>query len=1179
MNTSQLKLFAQKARTMVRGGVSRQLHYWGFDEKGNVECRPEKVEGGIIHREEVMDDPGILKRWEALNAAVRRHGFDAVVEEAAYTWFNRLMAIRILAKNGYDLPQLEYGTEGSQLPIILQRARRGQFSFLNADEQKRLKPIITDYTKEAQAFAILLTGYCHSHALLNNVFGRLDDYTELLLPADMLNENGFIHFLNSTAAISDDDYKKVELIGWLYQFYISERKDEVFKQFKKNKKAEAKDIPAATQIFTPNWIVKYMVENTVGKIWLEKHPDSPLKERMKYLVKSPGQPLGDPLISEVNQLKLLDPAAGSGHILVEGFDLLYAMYEEEYYMPEEAVESILKNNLFGLDIDLRAAQLARFALLMKAASKYPGILQKDILPKVYAMPEPTPFSRQEVLDFLGSDGLKLEDKLSRALQLMQQAQNLGSTMQFDFSEAECALLQKRLVELKDKSIRNTFEEALLNKITPFIEVLVVLSNRYEAIAANPPYMGQGNMNGDLKDYINKYYPISKSDLFAVFIEVMINRLRPDARMGCITMESWMFLSSYEKLRHYILDNYSIAGLAHFGWHIIGIAFGTATLILEKSKKLATGEYSYLTIADVDRKENVPIDFPKKDNGRYAVIPQTNFSKIPGSPIAYWVSERIGELFSKVKVLKYGISDGQNITGDNNKYLKNFWEVSCKKIGKGNKWVPVAKGGSFRKWYGNIHDAIDWSLEAREFYRTNKIARIQDEKLWFRKGITWNLVSSSGTGFRLLEDNTLFNKAAPTILFDEKGTEKLPYVLGFLNTKIVKEFLKILNPTFNTNIAEVLALPLIEADFQLIKSLVERCVQISKVNWDSYENSLGFKDFKLVEEKTTLSSSLKNWRNRIESDFFHIQNDEEELNKLFIGNYGLANEYNPVISMSEISILQDEIDDKKLEKADKSLRKRRQWKFVDGKWELFEDESVPLPELPIKRDVVMKQLISYAVGCMMGRYRLDKPGLQIAHPNPTAEEVCTYNYNGHEFEIDDDAIIPLMGSNCNFADDALNRFNHFLEVVWGADTLTENKNFLEECLDQEIEKYLVRDFWKDHCRTYKKKPIYWLFSSEKGAFQVLVYMHRMNRFTVTKIREKYLLKHLQNLQQEIALLDGQSGLSREEQKRLDNLRAQYHECERYELLLKDCADRQIEFDLDDGVTANYQLFEGVVAKIK
>ncbi|KAB2820442.1 MAG: class I SAM-dependent DNA methyltransferase, partial [Paludibacter sp.] len=439
MNTNQLKLFAQKARIMIRGGVSRQLRYWGFDDKGNVECRPEKVEGGVIHREEVMDDPGIQKRWEALHSAVRHQGFDAVVEEAAYTWFNRLVAIRILAKNGYDLPQLEYGAEGSQLPQLLQRARRGQYSFLSADEQKRLKPILADYTKETQAFAILLIGYCHSNALLNNVFGRLDDYTELLLPADMLNENGFIHFLNITTAISDDDYKKVELIGWLYQFYISEKKDEVFRQFKKNKKAEAKDIPAATQIFTPNWIVKYMVENTVGKIWLDKHPDSPLKEWMKYLVERPEQPLGDPLINEVSELKLLDPAVGSGHILVEGFDLLYAMYEEEYYMPEEAVESILRNNLFGLDIDLRAAQLARFALLMKAASKYPGILQKNIMPRVYAMPEPAPFSRQEVLDFLGTEGLKLEDKLSRALQLMQQAQNLGSTMQFEFSEAERVL--------------------------------------------------------------------------------------------------------------------------------------------------------------------------------------------------------------------------------------------------------------------------------------------------------------------------------------------------------------------------------------------------------------------------------------------------------------------------------------------------------------------------------------------------------------------------------------------------------------------------------------------------------------------------------------------------------------------------------------------------------------------
>ncbi len=1214
MNTSQLKTFAQKARNIIRDGVSRQLKYWGFDENGNVECRPEKVEGGIVHREEIIDDPSVMKRWETLNHAVKHQGFDQVVEEAAYTWFNRMMAIRILSKNGYGVPQLEYGADGAQTPLILQRARRGQFAFLNKEEQTRLKLVLTDYSKDTQAFAILLTGYCHSHSLLNSIFGRLDDYTELLLPSNMLNETGFIHFLNTTTAISDEDYRQVELIGWLYQFYISEKKDQVFAQFKKNQKAEAKDIPAATQIFTPNWIVKYMVENTVGKIWLDKHPGSPLKAGLKYLVESPDQPLGDPLISEISQLKLLDPAAGSGHILVEGFELLFQMYLEEYYMPEEAVESILKNNLFGLDIDLRAAQLARFAILMKAASKYPEILQKNILPKVFAMPVPANFSRQEILDFLGSEGRQYEEKLSEALQLMQQAQNLGSVMKFDFPAEIRSFIVTRLENLKNKAFRDNLEEVLVQKIAPFIEVLAVLTNRYEAIAANPPYMGQSNMNGELKQYVNQHYPLSKSDLFAVFIEVMIDRLELNARLGCITMEAWMFLLSYEKLRNHILDNYSIVSLAHFGWHIIGIAFGTASLILEKSRNIKTGQYSYLTIDDIDRKENTPFAFPKKDNGRYANIPQSNFFQIPGSPIAYWVTENEIQVFQKSQLFEDIGKPRQGLgTTNNDRFLRDWFEIDFKKtclnpqsrnsaIESGKKWFNYTKGGGFKKWYGNIEALVNWENDGLEIKNAliGKNPNIpRSESLYFKEGITWGLISSGSFSCRRVDYNGLFDVGGSMSFPAKKDKD---YLLAFLNCKLSKRFLNIINPTMNYQVGDIKRLPIINDINNQIPLISQNSVNISKQDWDSRETSWDFKTTPLFDAllgdigmatsqfvRSRLQSGLQDgaFLQKVYDKyialwsllFYRLHENEEELNRIFIDIYGLNEELDPQVPLKDITILQEELDTKALEKTDKALHKRRQWKLEEGKWELFVDETKPLPELPIKRDVVMKQLVSYSIGCMMGRYRLDQPGLQIAHPNPTHEEVCTYDFNGHGFEIDDDGIIPLMGSNCTFADDAVNRFNYFLEVVWGAETLTQNKNFLVDCLNQEIEKYLVKDFWKDHCQTYKKKPIYWLFASEKGAFQVLTYMHRMNRFTAEKIRSKYLLKHLQHLQQEIGLLENMSGLSRDEQKRLDTLRTQYDECVRYELLLKDCADQQIEFDLDDGVTVNYELFKRVVAPIK
>ncbi len=442
MNTSKLKTFAQQSRNILKEGVKQKLRYWGFNSKGEVTDELTQVGGGVIIRGEAIDDPTVLPKWEALRDSIRRHGIDATIEEAAYTWFNRLMAVQILSKNGYETAQLEYEV-GSRLPVILAKARRGMAPYLNNNETARLQLFLTDYSQETRAFAILITGYCHSHGLLNRVFGRLNDYTELLLPDNILAQNGFIQLLNTTDAIAEEDYKQVELIGWLYQFYISEKKDEVFAGFKKNQKARPEDIPAATQIFTPNWIVKYMVQNTAGRIWLDHHPKSKLRETMKYLVEAPNdisaqsppeekdkqshQPNlfsdsatsgqipphggqggesrtptqllknGDPLY-----LKLLDPATGSGHILVEGFALLYDMYMEEYYLPAEAVENILTKNLFGLELDLRAAQLARFAVLLAAAKKVPEILKKDILPRIYAMPEPVTFSRQEILDFLGS---------------------------------------------------------------------------------------------------------------------------------------------------------------------------------------------------------------------------------------------------------------------------------------------------------------------------------------------------------------------------------------------------------------------------------------------------------------------------------------------------------------------------------------------------------------------------------------------------------------------------------------------------------------------------------------------------------------------------------------------------------------------------------------------------------
>ena len=572
MNTSALKRFAQQARNILKSGVEKQLIAWGYNPKTKqFTIEPLQVFGGMMFGEKMIDDPTVYPKWLALKKAVASKGVNQVVEEVAYTWFNRLMAIQILAKNNYAPPQLDYASSTTRTPLIVQNAKRGTVPTLDTLQQKQLNRLLDDDRLETELFTLLITAYCHQNDLLQRVFGRIDDYTELLLPADILATNGFIDLINTTDAITDTDYQQVELIGWLYQFYISEKKDEVFKSFKNKKKAEAEDIPAATQIFTPNWIVKYMVQNTVGRLWLDLNPNSRLRESMKYLVEnSEGEAnselktQGSKLISEVAHLKLLDPASGSGHILVEGFDLLYAMYREEGYTAAEAVRSIFTNNLFGLDIDTRAAQLATFALLLKAAACDRTILTANLLPQVYAMPEKDIFTLQEVLDFLGETHAAHADALYKALELMQQSQNLGSVMKFNLSTEARAAIASQTAAWQAHTPTNLLQGELWNRLRPYLQVLLILTQQYEAVAANPPYMGSGNMNDALKEYVNSNYPKSKSDLFSVFMEVCMNVCQPDARMGMINMHSWMFLSSFEALRKFIVETYHIENMLHLG---------------------------------------------------------------------------------------------------------------------------------------------------------------------------------------------------------------------------------------------------------------------------------------------------------------------------------------------------------------------------------------------------------------------------------------------------------------------------------------------------------------------------------------------------------------------------------------------------------------------------------------
>ena len=690
-------------------------------------------------------------------------------------------------------------------------------------------------------------------------------------------------------------------------------------------------------------------------------------------------------------------------------------------------------------------------------------------------------------------------------------------------------------------------------------------------------MGRGHMTSVLSNYLDKNYPNAKSDLFSTFMDMMLERIVGNGKTAFITMESWMFLSSFEKFRKNIIDNYHIASLGHFGWHIIGIAFGTAMTVINKCKSNGNkGVYSYLTIDDIDREKNVPFVFPKKDNGRFAIVEQKNFEKIPGCPIAYWISEKIQNIFIGETVGNHSFSDGKNVTSDNERFLRFLWEVSKSRIGKEKKWMLQTKGGEARRWYGNTLNVIAWSPEDIEYYHKNKMARVIKEYLWYKKGITWSKICSKIPTFRYLRTDSTYDEVNIT----PNNEEELYCILGVLNTKVANMLLSIVNPTFSVQTENILKMPF--TFNHKISAISESCIKISRSDWDAHETSWDFqrnellsidtstytenidykieKHFEETGEHISLSPAapqlgslewrMEQYKTKWERKFMQLHENEEELNRQFIDIYDLQDELTPNVPLNEITILQQ------------------------GEINVAENG------ISWNEDVMTKQLISYAVGCMLGRYRLDKPGLHIAHPNPTDEEIAPYEYNGEQWEIDDDGIMPLMSNDCGFSDNASARFADFIRVALGNEEHVANLNYVEKCLGKPLEQYFVKDFWKDHKKMYQNRPIYWLFSSKKGAFQVIAYMHRMNAYTAERVRSKYLLPYIEHLEAEIDKLDARRAeLSTKETKQLQALQKQLDECREYHERLQVVAEQAISFDLDDGVVVNYAKFGDILQKIK
>ncbi len=1162
MNTNKLKSFAKNARIILLNGVNQRMNYWGFGKNGDTSFTLEAISGGYTFRDKVFDDASVPKKYDALKKALKLHTVEDIIEQAAFTWFNRFISLKILEKNNYINPVLGYVSSELDEPALLHNARLKQENFNNNRLDNLFNRYLADNNEES-AFALLVLNFCKNHKLTNKIFGHINDYTELLLPDNLLSSNGIINLINTNDAISDEDYKEVELIGWLYQFYISDKKDQIFKNFSSNIKARAEDIPAATQIFTPKWIVKYMTENSTGNVWLDYKPESTLKSELKYYVETERR---DPLINDIIRLTLMDPACGSGHILVEGFDLLLKMYVEEGYTAKNAVTSIIKNNLFGLDIDDRASQLANFAVLLKAGKYNQSLLENPIDTNILAFPEHYNFDDSEIETFIKPDNTditieelnKHKASISNALTLLNKGKNLGSVIKTNLPKNTFELVKSRynyFEEQFNEDLLPVDKKSIWIELKPFIKVLIMLNNKYLSVVANPPYMGAKNMNEELKAYVNKNYPIAKSDLFSVFIERMIELTRVNARMSCITMESWMFLTSFEKLRTHIIDNYNIVSLTHFGWHIIGIAFGTAILVLDKNNDFRKGEYSYLEIKDINPETNTPYIFPIKNNGRFANILQSNFSKIPGSPIAYWVSEKFLSPYDNKKTINdFFFSGGRNKTHNNNKFVRYFWECNLKDIGFNNNWIFYENGGASLKWYGNSLFIVNWTNEARGYYALH--GGLLNNKFWDVLGIVWNLVSSGNTYFRLKDKGKIFSSAAPTIITIEEQ-KNIYTALAFLNSKYVTELLKCFNTTVNTTVGDILKLPFsVELSYKnIIEELVFANIKCAKKSWDINEYSVDYRinEILLLKDSNLLKAAYFVFIEEMKKLFFELHKNEEELNRIFIEIYGLQDELTPEVPLKEITILQD-------------------INYINEN-----------NELVFKKDEIIKQFLSYAIGCMMGRYSLYKEGLILANSGDTLEEYNKTVYEKTEkdpnhFMPDEDGIVPLMGSGYNFSDDITVRMRNFLEASFGQDTITENINFINECLGMDMDKFLTEKFWQYHYKMYQKKPIYWVFASSNGSFKVLVYMHRMNKYTIQKIRNNYLLRHLSFLRNNIEQLSKKTRTPAED-KLLDKLRNEELECKDYDMLVKDKADKQIDFDLDDGVTANYQKFEGIVVPIK
>jgi type II restriction/modification system DNA methylase subunit YeeA len=1181
MNTTQLKDYAPRARRDFIAAVEAQAARLGITAKGVADAR---VQGDVL----LVGGQAFPKAYadprQKLAERVRAEGFAPTMEAIAYTWFNRFAAMRYMELHGY----LEHGfrvlshPQGQGRPEILDHAADVELPGLDRAKAVELK---LDGTKDEDLYRLLLTAQCNAlHKAMPFLFERLGDETELLLPANLLHTDSLVRQL--VEQVDEALWQEIEIIGWLYQFYISEKKDEVI-----GKVVNSEDIPAATQLFTPNWIVKYLVQNSLGAQWLATYPQSPLKGQMDYYIEPAKQTdevnaqLAAITPTQLNpeELTLIDPASGSGHILVEAYDLFKAIYLERGYRQQDVAQLILEKNLFGLDIDERAAQLTGFAMMMKGRADDRRLFERGIKLNVMALVDSAGLDVERLATGVkpGDYGLKPGD-LTELKRLFEHATTFGSLIQVPEGLAKNLPALKQLSEATRNDL---FVSEALKCLGPMVRQADMLAARYDAVVANPPYMGNKAMNASVKRFVADHFPDAKIDLYTCFMERGFLLAKGAGHCAMVTMQSWMFLSSFEKLRRLVIEEKTIRNMAHLGARAFGSISGEvvqATAFV--TQNISNEGFKPVFFRLLDGAEEEKRSGLHRGEHRFDAMPLSELNAIPGSPIAYWLSSRVRSAFSSHR----GFSDvarpkeGLNTT-DNERFLRRWWECGFRAmkfnarsaedvVASGARWFPGQKGGTFRKWFGNNEYVVNWfgngqeikALVVERYGSASK--RVVNEPLYFREGITWSTLSSALLAMRHVPPGFIFVTKG-NMCFFETEVERLTG-LGFCNSAVVNPLIECLSPTLDFPIGAVARLPFVTGLPLQVMGLATSAVGIATTDWDAYERSWNFQSLPLLTASSdptpTLEASYTAWITQNRDTIAGMKRLEEENNRLFIDAYGLGEELTPDVPLSQITLTVNPAY-----RYGGKLTEEEQWTRF--------------------RQDTLEELVSYAIGCVMGRYSLDAPGLTYAHSSNEGFDATRYS----TFPADADGIVPITDTEW-FDDDAAHRVMDFISVAWDAVHLEDNLTFLADNLAprqnessrETVRRYLCDSFFKDHLQAYKKRPIYWLFSSGKlKAFQCLVYLHRYNAGTLARMRSEYVIPLQGKMAARLDKLQGdiQASTSTAHQKRLEKERAQLAkqqaELLAFEEKLRHYADRRITLDLDEGVKVNYGKFGDLLAEVK